>query len=71
MARAGRRRPFSPPPRERRPLNADETVRRLGLIPHPEGGFYGEMFRSDTVVTLPDGRQRSAGEAALIRRLAR
>ena len=65
MARTGRRRPFSPPPRERRPLNADETIRRLGLIPHPEGGFYREMFRSDAVVTLPDGRRRSASTAIL------
>jgi predicted cupin superfamily sugar epimerase len=27
-------------------LCAEEVVRLLGLVPHPEGGFYGETFRS-------------------------
>ena len=65
MARAGRRRTLSASPRERRPLNAAETIRRLGLIPHPEGGFYREMFRSADRVTLADGRYRSASTAIL------
>lgn len=52
-------------PRERRPLNASETIRRLGLIPHPEGGFYREMFRSDKRITLQDGRVRRASTAIL------
>lgn len=38
-------------------------VRRLGLRPHPEGGFYGETFRSPLQLTLPDGRVRSASTA--------
>ncbi len=38
-------------------------VRRLGLRPHPEGGFYGETFRSPLRLTLPDGRVRSASTA--------
>jgi predicted cupin superfamily sugar epimerase len=38
-------------------------VRRLGLQPHPEGGFYGETFRSPLRLTLPDGRTRSASTA--------
>lgn len=29
----------------RSPLAADEVARRLGLVPHPEGGLYGETFR--------------------------
>lgn len=65
MARTGRRRTLSASPRERRPLNAAETIRRLGLIPHPEGGFYREMFRSADRVTLADGRHRSASTAIL------
>lgn len=44
-------------------MNADETVRRLGLVPHPEGGFYRETFRSPLKVRLPDGRKRSASTA--------
>jgi predicted cupin superfamily sugar epimerase len=44
-------------------MNADETIRRLGLLPHPEGGFYRETFRSPLAVRLPDGRERSASTA--------
>lgn len=38
-------------------------VRRLGLRPHPEGGYYAETFRSPLRLTLPDGRVRSASTA--------
>ncbi len=63
MARARERRAVAPRPRERRPLNADEVVRRLGLRSHPEGGYYGETFRSPLRLALPDGRIRSASTA--------
>lgn len=63
MARARRQRPLSARARERRPLNPDHVIRRLGLRPHPEGGFYGETFRSPLRLTLPDGRTRSASTA--------
>ena len=36
--------------------SADEIVRRLGLVPHPEGGHYRETFR--------DGRCDEAGRSA-------
>lgn len=35
----------------------------MGLLPHPEGGFYRETFRSPTPVQLPDGRVRAASTA--------
>lgn len=35
---------------------ADELIRILGLEPHPEGGFYREVFRSPDQVTPGDGR---------------
>lgn len=45
-------------------MNADEIVRTLGLVPHPEGGSYREVFRSE--LRLPsathDG-ERSASTA--------
>jgi predicted cupin superfamily sugar epimerase len=44
-------------------MDPDDIVRRLGLRPHPEGGFYGETFRSPITVRLPDGRVRSASTA--------
>jgi hypothetical protein len=33
------------------------------LIPHPEGGFYRETFRSPLRLALPDGRTRAASTA--------
>jgi predicted cupin superfamily sugar epimerase len=44
-------------------MDAEETIRRLGLVPHPEGGFYRETFRSPLILELPDGRRRSASTA--------
>ena len=35
---------------------ASELIAKLGLQPHPEGGFYRELFRSTDVVTPGDGR---------------
>jgi uncharacterized protein len=32
-----------------------DVVSRLGLRPHPEGGFYREVFRSDLTLPLPRG----------------
>ncbi len=40
-------------------LEADRTaalVAALHLSPHPEGGFYGEVYRSDVRVQPADGR---------------
>jgi predicted cupin superfamily sugar epimerase len=39
------------------------VVRRLGLQPHPEGGYYRETFRSPLRIALPDGRVRAASTA--------
>jgi predicted cupin superfamily sugar epimerase len=38
----------------------DELIASLGLMPHPEGGYYRERYRSQIAVTRPDGSQRSA-----------
>jgi predicted cupin superfamily sugar epimerase len=35
---------------------AAALVATLGLLPHPEGGYYGELYRSDTAVHPADGR---------------
>jgi len=35
---------------------AAELIAKLGLEPHPEGGFYREIFRSARLVTPLDGR---------------
>jgi hypothetical protein len=40
---------------------AQQLIDTLGLQPHPEGGWYREVFRSSTSVTPADGRpSRSA-----------
>ena len=38
------------------PGRAAELIAELGLQPHPEGGFYGEVFRSSLAVQTADGR---------------
>jgi uncharacterized protein len=30
----------------------DEVVQRLGLVPHPEGGWYRELYRDPAVTTI-------------------
>ena len=34
-------------------------IERLGLEPHPEGGWFRQTWRSPVEVTLPDGRVRA------------
>jgi predicted cupin superfamily sugar epimerase len=35
---------------------AEDLVASLGLIPHLEGGYYGELYRSEATVQPTDGR---------------
>lgn len=39
---------------------ARRTLETLALAPHPEGGYYRELFRSPHTVTSADGRVRPA-----------
>ena len=40
---------------------ASELIRSLGLAPHPEGGYYAEVYRSESTVQPRDSRsERSA-----------
>ena len=41
-----------------------ELIERLGLLPHPEGGYYRETYRSTTKVATPRG-ERCASTAIL------
>ncbi len=38
-------------------------IRRLDLLPHPEGGYYRETYRAADSVTRADGASRSASTA--------
>ena len=44
----------------REPLDADDLIARLGLEPHPEGGWFRETWRSPS---SDGGSSRSAGTA--------
>ena len=44
---------------------AAELIRMLELRPHPEGGFYGEIWRSRLGVEPADGRGRRAAGTAI------
>lgn len=42
----------------------DRLIEQLGLLPHPEGGYYRETYRSaEQVARQPDGIRRSASTA--------
>jgi predicted cupin superfamily sugar epimerase len=45
------------------PEDAQRLVDALGLVPHPEGGFYRETFRSPQKVEKAPGVTRSASSA--------
>ena len=36
-------------------LDPQYLVEKFGLLPHPEGGFYKETYRSDEIVTTKRG----------------
>ena len=38
---------------------ATELITKLNLEPHPEGGYYREIFRSADLVAPADGRGRA------------
>jgi len=39
----------------RPPVGVEEIVRTLHLQPHPEGGFYRELYRAEEMVPTPRG----------------
>ena len=34
--------------------SSDYWIEKLGLLPHPEGGFYKETYRANTMINLKD-----------------
>lgn len=50
--------------------SAEDVIRRLGLLPHPEGGHYAELFRAPLAVTSaahPGARAASTAIYFLLR----
>lgn len=46
-------------------LTCREVVAALGLVPHPEGGFYREMFRASAHVSAPFAPVTRAASTAI------
>jgi hypothetical protein len=45
-------------------MTAQEYITTLGLIPHPEGGYYREMYRSEGIIAQPNLPARYSGGRA-------
>ena len=43
-------------------MTADDLIKKLNLLPHPEGGYYREKYRSEQSVSF-NGKVRNAGTA--------
>jgi len=46
-------------------MNADDIIAQLGLIAHPEGGFYRETFRASALPFALPGRGERAESTAI------
>ncbi len=44
-------------------MDKDEIIRHLHLLPHPEGGFFKETYRSAETLTTSDGKTRNVSTA--------
>jgi predicted cupin superfamily sugar epimerase len=44
-------------------MNSIDWIEKLGLIPHPEGGYYKETYRSKEFTTNSEGNSRSQSTA--------
>jgi hypothetical protein len=45
--------------------SAADVIARLGLVPHPEGGFFRETFRAEASVQAPFGALTRAASTAI------
>ena len=46
-------------------LSADQVISALGLVPHPEGGFFRETFRAPASVVAPFAQSLRAASTAI------
>jgi uncharacterized protein len=40
--------------------HAQQLIDKLGLLPHPEGGWYRQLYKSEVLVKRSDGEVRTA-----------
>ncbi len=41
-------------------MNAEHYIKTLGLLPHPEGGFYKETYRSSLKIETEEGKRNTS-----------
>lgn len=46
-------------------MNATDMIQKLALQAHEEGGYFKQVYKSDDLVTLPDGRVRALATSIL------
>ncbi|MEN6456062.1 MAG: cupin domain-containing protein [Prolixibacteraceae bacterium] len=44
-------------------MNTNEIIQHLQLLPHPEGGYYRETYRSTETLTTSEGKSRNISTA--------
>ena len=42
-------------------MNAKDWINALGLVPHPEGGYYKEIYRAEGIISQPNLPMRYNG----------
>ncbi len=47
------------------PVSKDELIRRFGLLPHPEGGYYRETYRSTQTVSREGAEETRSASTAI------
>ncbi|HOQ49656.1 MAG TPA: cupin domain-containing protein, partial [Candidatus Kapabacteria bacterium] len=43
-------------------MTAEDVIRRLNLVPHPEGGYFRETYRSDEKISKSALPERYSGD---------
>ena len=44
-------------------MDTNEIIQQLQLVPHPEGGYFKETYRSAETLTTPEGKSRNISTA--------
>lgn len=44
-------------------MMSEQIIKNLKLLPHPEGGYYKEMYRAEQKINLDNGKSRNVSTA--------
>jgi predicted cupin superfamily sugar epimerase len=45
-------------------MNAQDYIKKLSLLPHPEGGYFNEIYRAEGIISQPNLPMRFSGGRA-------